>query len=116
MEGTHRVEPTRHHSDTDLLRRIAELERSNAEKDAELATARSLLAATWPGNEVPDVPIPAELSHALRGPRQAVRLDVDGTTVIAGVRGRSTSDAAREHAIWGAVLRFARGGTRGGKG
>lgn len=107
------MEPTRQESDADMLRRrIAELERSNAEKDAELATAKTLLAATWPGNEIPDKPIPVELTHALRGPKQAVRLVVDGTTVIAGVRGRGKIDAACELTVWSAVLKFARGGKK----
>jgi hypothetical protein len=105
------VEPsTQQDSDVDRLqRRIAELERQHAETQAELATAKTLLAVTWPGNEIPDRPIPAELAHALNGPRQAVRLVIDGTTVIAGVRGRGAPDEAKKLAVWSAILRFARG-------
>lgn len=96
-------------SDVDALRRrIDELEDLKRDQDAELAMARSLLAATWPGNAIPAEPIPAELAHALHGPRQTVRLVVDGVPVLAGVRARRAPDAARELAVWGAVVRFAR--------
>lgn len=91
-----------------LHRRIAELERTQKERDAELATARALLAATWPGQEIPAEPVPAELSHALQGPRQTVRLVVDGQPILVGVRAKRPPDAARETALWADVLKFAR--------
>lgn len=101
----------RHDNDVDALhRRIAELEHTQEERDAELATARALLAATWPGNEIPAEPIPTELAHALRGPRQTVRLVIDGQPVLVGVRAKRPPDEAREYAAWSAVLRFARAG------
>lgn len=93
-----------------LRRRITELERTHKEKDAELATARALLAATWPGNEIPAEPIPAQLTHALNGPRQTVRLVIDDQPVLVGVRAKRPSDVARETALWSAVLKFAREG------
>lgn len=111
------MEPIRDDIDVDALhRRIEELERTQrerdaelAERDAELATARALLAATWPGKNIPTEPVPAELSHALRGPRQTVRLVVDGRPVYVGVRAKKPPDMARELDAWSAVLRFARG-------
>jgi hypothetical protein len=97
--------------DTDisaLRKRIEELECTQKKRDAELATARALLAATWPGNEIPAEPVPAELAHALCGPRQTVRLIVDGQPVYVGVRAKRAPDAARENAVWSAVIDFAR--------
>ncbi|MDN3356026.1 hypothetical protein [Actinomadura sp. DC4] len=100
----------RHDDDVDMLRRrIAELELNAQAQAAELATAKTLLAATWPGHDIPAEPMPAELTHALHGPRQAVRLVIDGRPVWAGVRAKSTPDAARELAVWSAVIGFAKG-------
>lgn len=101
------------HKIRELQKRISELEEHNHKTEQQLATARALLAATWPGEVIPEKPAPVELTHALRGlgHRQAVHLDVDGVHVIAGVRGAGgRSDTAREAAVWAAIVDFARRG------